>query len=56
MEELGDGVPSYADFPELDLVLTLGADILRTSEDHEAAIRLGEAAPVLGRGPKFLGT
>jgi hypothetical protein len=30
-------------------VLTLGAVILRTSKDHEVAIRVGEAAPVLGR-------
>jgi hypothetical protein len=29
-------------------VLTLGAVILKTSENHEAAIRLGEAALILG--------
>jgi hypothetical protein len=47
-EEHGDGVLGGADFPEADLVLTLGAVILRTSEDHEAVIQLGKAAPVLG--------
>jgi hypothetical protein len=36
-------------------VLTLGAVILRTSEDHEAAIRLGEAVPVLGRHTLIFG-
>jgi hypothetical protein len=33
---------------QLDLVLTLGAVVLRTSEDHEAAIRLREDIPILG--------
>jgi hypothetical protein len=51
MEELRDGVPGGADFLEVDLMLTLGAVMLRPSEDHEVAIRLGEAAPILGRCP-----
>jgi hypothetical protein len=53
MEELGDGVPGGADFPEVDLVLMLGAVILGTSEDHETAIRLREAATILGRPSNF---
>jgi hypothetical protein len=36
-------------------VLMLGAVILRTSEDHEAAILLGEAAPIHGRRPLIFG-
>jgi hypothetical protein len=51
MEELEDGVPGGTDFPEADLMFTLGAVILRTFEDHEAALRLGEAAPILGWRP-----
>jgi hypothetical protein len=47
-EKLEDSIPGSADFPESDLVFTLGAVILRTSEDHEAAVRVSEAAPVLG--------
>jgi hypothetical protein len=54
-EELGGGAPSGADLPESDLVLALGAVILRTSEDHEVAIQLGEAVPVLGRRPLIFG-
>jgi hypothetical protein len=49
MEELEDGVPGSADYPEVDFVLMLGVVILRTSEDHEAAIRLREAATFIGR-------
>jgi hypothetical protein len=44
-----------ADFSEVDLVLTLGAVILRTSKDHEAAIRLREVATVLGWHPLIFG-
>jgi hypothetical protein len=36
-------------------VLTLGAVVLRTTKDHEAAIRLREAATILGRRPLIFG-
>jgi hypothetical protein len=55
MEELGDGIPSGADFPEADLLLTIGAVILRTFEDNEAAIQLRETATILGRRPLIFG-
>jgi hypothetical protein len=54
-EELEDGVPGGANFLESDLVLTLGEIILRTSEDHEAVVRVGEAALILGRRSLIFG-
>jgi hypothetical protein len=47
-EKLGDGIPNEAEFPESDLLLTLGAVVLWISEDHEVVVRVGEAAPFLG--------
>jgi hypothetical protein len=47
-KELRDGVPGGADFPKSDLVLMLGVVILRIFKDYEAAVRIGEAAPILG--------
>jgi hypothetical protein len=55
MEELGDGVPDGADFPKSDLVLTPDEVILRTSKDHEASVRVGEAAPILGQHSLIFG-
>jgi hypothetical protein len=40
---------------ELDLVLALGAVILRTSKDHEAAVWVREGVPVLSRRSLLLG-
>jgi hypothetical protein len=36
-------------------VLSLGAIVLRTSKDHEAAVRVKEGVPVLGRHSLLLG-
>jgi hypothetical protein len=47
-EKFGDGAFSGAYLSELDLVLTLGAVIFRTSRDLEAAVQVGEAARILG--------
>jgi hypothetical protein len=55
MEELGDKVHGSADFPESHLVLTLGAVVLTTSEDHEVAVWIEEAAPILGRRSLIFG-
>jgi hypothetical protein len=41
--------------PEADLVLALGAVVLRTSKDHVAVVRVGEGVPVLGRRSLDLG-
>jgi hypothetical protein len=48
-EELGDGALGGTNLLELDLVLTLGVAILRTSEDHETTVQLREVVPFLCR-------
>jgi hypothetical protein len=56
MEELGNGAFGSADLLESFLVFMLGVVVLRTSKDHEAAIRVGEAAPILGRHSLIFGS
>jgi hypothetical protein len=54
-EKLGNRALGGAYLPEADLVLVLGAVILRTSKDHEAAVQFGEGVPVLGQCSLLLG-
>jgi hypothetical protein len=54
-EKLGNRAFGSAYLPKVDLVLALGAVILRTSKDHEVAVRVGEGVPVLGRRSLLLG-
>jgi hypothetical protein len=49
MEKFGGTKLLVAHTPEADLVLALGAVILRTSKDHEAVVRVGEGVPILGQ-------
>jgi hypothetical protein len=55
VEKLGNRALGGAYFREADLVLAFGAVVLRTSKDHEAAIRVGEGAPILGWRSLLLG-
>jgi hypothetical protein len=54
-EKLGNRVLRGAYLPDADLVLALGAVILRTSKDHEATVQVGEGVPVLGWRSRLLG-
>jgi hypothetical protein len=53
--KLGNRALGNAYLPEADLVLALGAVVLRTSKAHEAAVRVGEGIPILGRRSLLLG-
>jgi hypothetical protein len=54
-EKLGNRDLGGTYLTKVYLVLALGAVVLRTSKDHEAAIRVGEGVPVLGRHCLLLG-
>jgi hypothetical protein len=55
MEKLGNRALGDVYLPETDLVVALGAVILRISKDHEAAVRVGKVFPSLGGAPCSLG-
>jgi hypothetical protein len=54
-EKFGNRAFGGAYLPKADLVLALGAIVLRTSKDHEAAVWVEEVVPVLGWRSLLLG-
>jgi hypothetical protein len=54
-EKLGNRALGGTYLSEVDLVLVLGAVVLRTSKDHEVAVRIGEGVLILGCHSLLLG-